>query len=122
MIPSRHFDHTVRVWGSQVTRGPEFSEPERQWSPVPGQDNVPMAIQTKRESVNDAGPGERVAGEYVAYGHAAVDVLEGEVIEVLSGPEFDSNPNCVRTLKVDSAYRPRGRHLQLVLIEWMGVL
>jgi hypothetical protein len=122
MIPARHFDHTVTVWGSQDKRGSTFGDISREWSQVPGQSDIRIAIQTRRETRQDAGPGERVVGEYAGYGPASMDVIEGDVIEVIDGPEAHPNPGEVRLLKVDSAYKPRGRHTQLVLIQWDGEL
>ena len=122
MIPARHFDHTVTVWGSRDIRGATFGDVERTWSPVPGQDGIRIAIQARRETRQDAGPGERVVGEYAGFGPASMDVIEGDVIEVTAGPEASANPDEVRLLKVDSAYKPRGRHTQLVLIQWDGEL
>jgi hypothetical protein len=122
MIPTRLFDHTVTVWGSQDVRGATFGDVERSWSRVPGQDGVRIAIQARRETRQDAGPGERVVGEYAGFGPASMDVVEGDVIEITAGPEASPNPNECRLLKVDSAYKPRGRHTQLVLIQWDGEL
>lgn len=122
MIPSRHFDHVVTVWGSQEVRGATFGEPKRLWSMVPGQDGIRIAIQTRRETRQDAGPGERVVGEYAGFGPASMDVVEGDVIQVHSGPEASRNPEEPRLLKVDSAYPPRMHHMQLVLIQWDGAL
>jgi hypothetical protein len=121
-IPARHFDHTVTVWGSADVRGSTFGDVSREWSQVPGQSDIRIAIQTRRETRQDGGPGERVVGEYVGFGHASMDVIEGDVIEVISGPEAHHNEGDVRLLKVDSAYKPRGRHMQLVLIHWPGEL
>jgi hypothetical protein len=121
-IPARHFDHTVTVWGSVDVRGATFGEVSRTWSIVPGQSDIRIAIQARRETRQDAGPGERVVGEYVGFGHASMDVIEGDVIEVISGPEAHPNPGEVRLLKVDSSYKPRLRHTQLVLIQWDGEL
>lgn len=122
MIPARHLDHVVTIWGSQELRGPTFGDASRRWSMVPGMDQIRIAIQTRRESRNDIGPGERVAAEYRGYGPASLDVIEGDVVEVHSGPEASVNPEDPRLLKVDSAYKPRGRHAQLVLIDWQGAL
>ena len=122
MISSRHFDHTVTIWGSQDVRGNTFGDVSRNWSQVSGMSEVRIAIQAKRETRQDSGPGERVVGEYHGYGSAALDVVEGDVIEVIEGPEACPNPSEVRLLKVDSAYKPRGRHTQLVLIQWDGSL
>lgn len=121
MIPARHFDHVVTIWGSQETRGPTFGDASRRWSMVPGMDQIRIAIQAKRETVQDAGPGDRTVGEYRGFGSAALDVIEGDVIEVHSGPEASVNEE-PRLLQVDSAYKPRGRHAQLVLIQWDGAL
>jgi hypothetical protein len=122
MISSRLFDHTVTVWGSQDVRGATFGDVERQWSPVPGMSDFRIAIQTRRETRQDAGPGERVVGEYNGYGPASMDVIEGDVVEITAGTEASPNPAEVRLLKVDSVYKPRGRHTQLVLIHWDGEL
>lgn len=122
MIPSRHFDHTVTIWGSQDVRGATFGEVSRTWSQVPSMDGVRIALQAKRETRQDAGPGERVVGEYHGYGPASLNVVEGDVIEVTAGPEAAPEGADPRLLKVDSAYKPRGRHAQLVLIQWDGAL
>lgn len=122
MIPSTHFDHRVQVWGSTDVRGSTFGDVSRAWSPVPGQYDVGMAIQVKRQTRSDQGPGERVVGEYHGYASADVDVVEGDVLEILSGPEASANPDEPRLLKADSVYRPRGRHTQIVLIDWQGAL
>jgi len=116
MISARQFDHTVTVWGSQEVRGPTFGDVTRSWTTVPGMDGVRIAIQAKRETRQDAGPGERVVGEYMGYGPATLDVSEGDIAEITAGPDAPL------TLKVDSVYRPRGRHTELVLIQWDGVL
>ena len=121
-IPARHFDHRVRIWGSSEIRGATFGDASRIWSPVPEQDDVGMAVQAKRETRADQGPGERVVGEYRGFAAASTDVVEGDVIEILSGPEASVDPNSPRLLKADSVYRPRGRHTQLVLIDWQGAL
>lgn len=121
MISPRHFDHTVTVWGSQDVRGSTFGDVSRLWSIVPNQEGVRIALQAKRETRQDSGPGERVVGEYVGFGSAAMDVIEGDVIEITAGTEASQNNDC-RLLKVDSAYKPRGRHTQLVLIQWDGAL
>jgi hypothetical protein len=122
MIPSRHFDHVVTIWGSNELRGPTFGDASRRWSMVPGMDQIRIAIQARRETVQDAGPGERTVGEYAGFGPASLDVIEGDVIEVHSGPEASRNPEEPRLLKVDSAYPPKMRHMQLVLIQWDGAL
>jgi len=122
MIPARHFDHVVTVWGSQETRGATFGDVTRRWSQVPGQDGIRIAIQTRRETRQDAGPGERVVGEYKGFGHAALDILEGEVVEVTAGPMVSPNEEGPRLLKVDSVYKPLGRHTELTLIHWDGEL
>lgn len=122
MIPARHFDHTVTVWGSQETRGATFGDVTRQWSQVPGQDGIRIALQTRRETRLDVGPGERAVGEWRGFGHVAMDVVEGDVVEVTAGPELTVPSDEPFLLKVESAYRPRGRHLQLVLSDWSGEL
>lgn len=122
MISARHFDHVVTVWGSQDVRGATFGDVERAHSMVPGQDQVRMAIQTRRESVNDAGPGERTAGEYKGFASASMDVIEGDIVEIHSGPEASVNPSEPRLLKVDSHYKPRNRHTELTLVNWDGEL
>jgi hypothetical protein len=122
MIPSRHFDHVVTIWGSHELRGPTFGDASRLWNMVPGQDQIRIAIQTKRETRSDQGPGERVIGEYKAFGPASLDVIEGDVIEIHSGPEASVNAEHPRLLKVDSAYKPRSHHTELVLIDWQGAL
>lgn len=122
MIPSRHFDHTIAIWGSQDVRGASFGDVTRNWSLVPSMDGVKIALQAKRETRQDAGPGERVVGEYHGYGSASLDVIEGDVVEIISGPEAAPEGADSRLLKVDSAYKPRGRHTQLVLIHWDGAL
>lgn len=123
MIPARHFDHTVTIWGSQDIRGSTFGDVSRLWHQVPGMSEVRIAIQTQRETRQDAGPGERVVGEYHGFGPASLDVIEGDVVEVIAGPEaYHEAPHEVRLLRVDSAYKPRGRHTQLVLVQWDGEL
>jgi hypothetical protein len=122
MIPSRHFDHTVTVWGSHEHRGPTFGDVTRRFSQVPGQDGVRIALQTRKETRLDSGPGERVAGEWRGFGHAAMNVVEGDVIEVTAGPELTVPSDEPLYLKVESAYRPKGRHLQLVLSDYSGEL
>lgn len=122
MIGGGAFDHTVTVWGSQDIRGPTFGDVERRWSMVPGQQRLRIGIQPRRETRLDAGPGERVVGEYRGYGPAGMDVTEGDVIEVLEGPEASPNPGACRLLKVDSSSKPLGRLTQLVMIQWVGEL
>lgn len=122
MIPARHFDHVVTVWGSQETRGATFGDVERQWSRVPNQDHVGMAIQAITEGQRDMGPGEHDEGEYRAFAHASMDVIEGDVVEIHSGPEASVNTDAPRLLRVKSSYKPRLRHTQLRLVAWMGEL
>lgn len=121
MISATHFDHVVTVWGSQETRGSTFREATRSWQKVPGEDRVGMAIQARRETRSDEGPGERVAGEYKGFASAAMNVTEGDVIEIHSGPEASAS-GPTRKLKADSVYRPRGHHTELTLVQWDGEL
>lgn len=121
-IPTHHFDHRVRIWGSKESRGSTFRDVTRIWSIVPGQDDVGMAIQAQRETRQESGPGERVVGQYAGFAAASIDAVEGDVIEILSGPEASADPEEPRLLKADSVYRPRGRHTQLVLVDWQGAL
>lgn len=116
------FDHTVTVWGSQQLRGATFGDATRQFSKVPGQDDVRIALQVRRETRQDAGPGERTVGEYNGYGPAAMDVIEGDLIEIIAGTEADPDPNQTRLLKVESCYKPRGHHTQLVMRHYDGRL
>lgn len=116
MIPARHFDHTVTIWRATEAAGATFRDIGRSWAKVSGEDGVGMAVQAKRETRQDAGPGERVVGEYRGFAPAGMDVVEGDVVQVTAGPESPRN------LKADSVYRPRNRHTQLVLVEWQGAL
>jgi hypothetical protein len=122
MISARLFDHTVTVYGSQDIRGATFGDVARAWSPVPGSVDVRIAIQTRREERKDSGPGERVDGEHQGFGHASLDIVEGDVVMVTAGSEASGDPDKPKLLKVQSAYRPRGHHTQLVLTDWSGVL
>ena len=119
MIGASLFDHTVAVWGSQEVRGATFGEVGRTWSIVPGEAARQVSIQARRETRQDTGPGERVVGEYVGYGPVAMDVKEGDVIQVTAAPDAGL---VGQLLRVDSAYKPRGHHTQLVLIHWDGAL
>src|SRR5690606_2964046 len=101
MISPHLFDHTVTIWGSQDVRGSTFGDVSRTWSRVPLMADVEIALQVKRETRQDAGPGERVVGEYHGFGAAALDVIEGDVVEVTDGPEACPNPGEVLLLKVD---------------------
>lgn len=89
---------------------------ERSWEPVASNDDVPMALQTRRGTWEDRQGGEKVGGEWQAFAHAGMDVLAGDVLEVFDGPLAPMN------LEVDDAYTPRGHHMQLVLIPWDGSL
>lgn len=123
MISTSFYDHTVTIWGSRQTRGDDFGEPDRQWSPVFGQDGRKVALQSKSGSLQEVGPGERVVGEYMAYGPVDLDVCEGDIFEVWAGPQVPPNSEDSLLLKVDSQpYRPFGRHTEIVLVHWGGEL
>lgn len=122
MIPARHFDHVVTIWGAQDVRGVDYGDVQRQWSRVPLMESVRVTIQARSERVRAAGPGELVEGEYKAYGSASLNVVEGDVVEIVSGPEASGNPLVPRLLKVASAYKPKNRHTQLVLTDFAGTL
>lgn len=115
MIGGLAFDHTVTVWRSTESRG-SLREVIRSWAKVPAATGVRIGFQTKRERREDPGGGERTTGEYAGYAPASLDVEEGDVIQVLAGPSAPMQ------VEVDSAYPPRGHHMQLVLIEWKGTL
>lgn len=122
MISADFFDHTVAIWGYREGQGSTFREAERGWFVVAGQDDVAMAIQTRRETLANEGMGERVVGEYRGYGPASLDVCEGDVIEVHTGPMAPPDGADPVLLKVDGVYRPSGRHTELTLIQWDGEL
>lgn len=122
MIGGVAYDHRVTVWGSQDVRGATFGDVEREWSRVPGMSDVRMKITPTRETRSDEGPGERVVGEYEAFAASRANIVEGDVLEVLEGPEASRNPDRVRKLRVDAAY-PNGMHqTELVLTHWDGAL
>lgn len=116
MIPSTHFDHRASVWRFQERESATLRVKERQWGPVAGSDDVPVALQAQRQTWEDRPGGQKVGGEWKAFAHADMDVLEGDVLEVYEGPLAPMN------LEVDSAYPPRSHHMELVLIPWDGSL
>lgn len=116
MISATHFDHRAAIWRFFESTSATLRVKERSWAQVPQSDRVPMAVQVRRETWGEVRGGEKVGGEYQAFAHASVDVMEGDVIDVHEGPEAPVK------LEVDSVYRPLNRHTQLVLIPWDGSL
>lgn len=116
MIGGVLYDHTVTVWRFRESESSTLRVKERRWAPVSGEDGVRLSIQTRRESWDNPGGGQKAVGEYSGYGPPNLDILEGDVLEVYEGPEAPMK------VEVDSARRPRGHHTELVLISWQGSL
>lgn len=116
MISALHFDHRAAVYRSTESESASLRVVERSWATVDGNDDVPIALQARRQTWENRQGGEKVGGEWMAYAEPGMDVAEGDVLQVTSGPQAPL------TLKVDSAYPPRAHHMELVLIPFDGSL
>jgi len=112
----RVMDHVATIWGSQESRGADWLEVDRNWSPVPEMEKIALGVQAQRGTIDDDRPGERVAAEYQGVGPRGLNVCEGDVVELLEGP------HAPRLLKVDHVDPPFGNHVELVLLSWRGSL
>lgn len=111
------YDHTATAHRKTETKGPDFREVRRGWNPVAAATDFELGLQVNREARQDAGPGERVRGEYNGYcADAGIDVQEGDVLDVTAGPDSPAQ------LYVEQAYRPANDHAEFVLSSWDGSL
>lgn len=116
MISSALLDHTAAVWRFSESKSASLRFRERDWVRVPNHDSIEITVQTRRESWDNPGGGQKPVGEWAAYGPPTMDVREGDVLEIYEGP------NAPMKLEVDSARCPRGHHTELVLVSWEGRL
>lgn len=116
MIGGLAYDHTATVWRSTESRSAGLRDVTRSWAKVAAATGIRIGVQVLRERRDDTGGGERTTGEYSGYGPAALDLEEGDVVQLTAGPEAPA------TLEVDRACRPQNRHLELTLIAWPGEL
>lgn len=114
MIPPSMMQHTGKVWRSSEAVEATLSVVERTWAAVSGSESVRMGLQTRAESVDDPGPGEKGAGLYRGYCQRGVDIAQNDVVEILAGP------NDPGLLRVELVYKPQGHHTQLDLSAWDG--
>lgn len=107
------FDHVARV--HRVSESVNaLREKVNTLTPLP--DTERMALDTSPFRSGDEGAGQFVEGSAEGFMRATADVQEGDVLEVISGPEAP------RTLRVISASRPRGHHCELVMEMYRGKL
>lgn len=111
------YDHTATCHRATESKGADFREVTRTWAAVAAATDFELALQVNREAREDAGPGERVRGEYNGYCEdAEIDVQEGDVLDVTAGPDSPA------TLYVEQVYRPANDHAEFVLSSWDGSL
>ena len=91
MIPAPLLDHRATVWRYLEKRGSSLLETTRQWGRVSTAQRMGLLLEANREARDDTGGGERTTGEYSGTCNAHVDVCEGDVLEVYSGPNAPIN-------------------------------
>lgn len=116
MIGGLVLDHAATVWRFTESQSTTLRVKERDWVRVPNHDGVRVSLQSRRETWDDPGGGQKSVGEWAAYAPPGLDILEGDVLEVYEGP------NAPVRLEVDSVRCPRGHHTELVLVSWEGKL
>lgn len=113
MKPGAHlFDHTVQFWRPTEGKDETTRRVERTMATLG--DPVDAAVQSDRRSLQTLGPGETEVGRWKVYLTGGPEVREGDICEVVSGPEAQ------RELKVEEAYEPRGRFRQIRCSNWEG--
>ena len=110
-------DHVVRAWRPTTARGP-LREEVRTLVPVLAVPEEPnAAVNRPRAPFGETGPGIAPVGERVIYMEADADVMELDVLELVSGPDAPG------TFEVnDIVTAPRGHHLELRCRVWHGTL
>lgn len=117
MLATPLLDHEATVWRRNETKGPKFREVQPGWAIVSGTADTAFGIQVRSERREDPGGGEAVMGDYAGYASdPELDVQEGDVLQLTSGPESPAN------LEVQRVYRPRKHHTELTLTAWHGSL
>jgi len=71
-------------------------------------------VQHRTQTQNALGPGDAPVGTWKVYFRAVSEVQPDDIVQVTAGP------NAPRLLRVEDAYRPQGRHVQLTCSQWHG--
>ena len=104
-------DHEVTVYRKGSSVG-ALQSVDRSYSVVAtGQ---PMAVQTAPERYERRPGGEMTTGQYLGFGEADLDVLEGDILAVTGGADGWSN---FGYLRVQGVSKPRGHHTECRLSE-----
>lgn len=98
-------NHVVTRYRKTETLG-ALRAVELTWSALT---DLPAAIQVLDEVRTDEAGGTLTGGHYRGFMLAGVDVEESDILSVTAGP------GSFGFLKVQSAYQPRGHHMQLRL-------
>jgi hypothetical protein len=106
------YDCTAQAWAPSGTKS-KWKGVERQFEKVG--DTFKCAVQVLYRRLIDYPPGEDERGEWLVYSDRGSPFMEeGYLIEVLSGPEKGI------WLRVNDAYKPRGRFQQTNCMKWKG--
>jgi hypothetical protein len=106
-------DHTARVWRPTSAKG-QLREEVRTHSVV---GIFPCTKKRPSARIGDVGPGMAPIGETSIYMEAGADVLERDVIQLLTGPDAPD------TFEIDAPpTRPRGHHIELTCQYFLGIL
>lgn len=113
---SRFMDHAADVYAGVETKGTAGSV-RTTFGPTKKAAALDCNVQVDRERMAELGPGEVVEALYSVYfDDPDADVEEGDVLNILTGPEAPL------TVRVGLCYRPRGKHLEAQAENWQGVI
>ena len=107
-------DHTARIWRRSVAPG-RLREDVVTYT---AQDELAACtVRRPRAPISDIGPGFAPSGERVVYLLPGEDLLERDVIELVTGPDAGG------TFEVNGPVtRPRGHHIEARCSVWHGDL
>jgi hypothetical protein len=103
--------HVAQVWRPIRSRGTYGT-----MEPVYVEMGVPVVcdVQHRRQVQSALGPGDAPVGEWKVYLRLGPLVQADDIVQVTDGA------NAPRLLRVEDAYRPQGRHLELTCSAWHG--
>ncbi len=114
---STWFDSEIRIWRPT----PETDSLGVEAESYTLMDTVGARLNRSTTTTKASGGGLSDVGTLRWYGLPTIDVLRGDVCEVISGP--DKGEGTGRTWEVDEEpVRPANHHCQVDCVEWHGVL
>lgn len=114
MSIERLFDSRAEVWRPDETVGVAREvviELEQVDDPTRGSN---CTFEVPKMQLVDIGPGETTRGRVLLYMHRRLDVVERDVLRVISGPQAPSR------WRVASVARPRDHHVEAMVEPWVG--